>query len=204
MDTGSPRSGERGYEKIMIQIAMTAQQFLEQRSEMPEAGQWAELHAGVPVFLELPDVDHGTAVLNLSKALAGYFQQSPIGYACFDIGLQLAHQPDTVLFPAVCLYLGGPMFAESDREITESVPAVIVELASTRDRRAHLDGRILRWLQWGVREVWSIDPKALSVQIDTHSQNRELHGADGRLTSGNLRGFELTVSELFRVPDWAK
>ncbi len=79
-----------------------------------------------------------------------------------------------------------------------------MELASTRDRRAHLEGRILRWLQWGVREVWSIDPKALCVQIDTHTQNRELHGADGRLTSGNLPGFEMTVSELFRVPDWAK
>ncbi len=79
MDTGSPRSGERGYEKIMIQIAMTAQQFLEQRSEMPEAGQWAELHAGVPVFLELPDVDHGTAVLNFSKALAGTFSSRRSG-----------------------------------------------------------------------------------------------------------------------------
>ena len=44
----------------MIQIAMTVEQFLDQRSEMPEGGQWAELHAGVPVFLEPPDVDHGT------------------------------------------------------------------------------------------------------------------------------------------------
>jgi hypothetical protein len=33
----------------MIQIAMTVEQFLEQRGEMPEGGQWAELIAGVPV-----------------------------------------------------------------------------------------------------------------------------------------------------------
>lgn len=188
----------------MIQIAMTAEQFLDHRGEMPEGGQWAELHAGVPIFLEPPDVDHGTVVLNLSKALAAYFQNSPTGYACFDLGLKLNCNPDTVLFPAVSVYLGGPMFAEMDEPISERVPNWIVDLASTRDRRHQMAPRIEQWLTWGVNEVWVIDPKALQLQIQTAAGHSEVHGQEGVAVSTNLSGFSIAIPDLFRVPDWAK
>ena len=159
IQVASPILGERVLTQShspMIQIAMTVEQFLEQRGEMPEGGQWAELHGGVPVFLEPPDVDHGTVVLNLSKALADYFQKSPIGYACFDLGLQLDLHPAVVLFPAISVYVGGAMFAETDQTISQRIPNWIVDLASTPDRRVLMADRIARWRSWGIQEVWTM------------------------------------------------
>ncbi len=191
---------------LMIQIAMTVEQFLEQRGEMPEGGQWAELIAGVPVFLEPPDVDHGTVVLNLSKALASYFHSQPSGYAAFDLGLHLAAQPDTVLFPAACLFLTGPRFAETDRDVTTSVPEIIVDIHSTPDRRAVASERVWKFLAHGASSVWSIDSKTKQVGIHSiaagHRQSRELSptGLIERLRE--CPGFQMAVAELFAVPEW--
>ena len=57
---------------------LTAEQFIDQRFDMPDSGQWAELIEGVPVFLEPPDLDHGNTILNLSKAVAAYNSSEPI------------------------------------------------------------------------------------------------------------------------------
>ena len=188
----------------MIQVAMTVEQFLDQRSEMPEGGQWAELHAGVPVFLEPPDVDHGTVVLNLSKALATYFHQVEAGYACFDHGLHVGQQPDTVLFPAVSLYLTGPRFAELDHPVTTNVPAMVVEILSTPDRRQGFEQRVGRLLEWGVPMVWTIDPKAKTVQLWDRHGERWL-GTEAVIEQmETLPGFRVPVVELFAVPEWAK
>ena len=188
----------------MIQIAMTVEQFLDQRSEMPEGGQWAELHAGVPVFLEPPDVDHGTVVLNLSKALATYFHQTDAGYACFDHGLHVGQQPDTVLFPAISLYLTGPRFAELDNPVTTTVPALVVEILSTPDRQQGIEQRLAQLLHWGVPAIWTIDQKAKTVQLWDRRGERLLKVDDVIENLGELPGFRLSVVELFAVPEWAK
>ena len=183
---------------------MTVEQFLDQRGEMPEGGQWAELHAGVPVFLEPPDVDHGTVVLNLSKALATYFHQADAGYACFDHGLHVGRQPDTVLFPAVSLYLTGPRFAELDNPVTTTVPALVIEILSTPDRKQGIELRVAQLLHWGVPSIWTIDQKVKTVQIWDRRGERWQHSDDVIESVGALPGFRLPVVELFAVPEWAK
>ncbi len=207
-----PQSAERIYvsqsrecQRVnMIQVAMTVEQFLDQRGEMPEGGQWAELHAGVPVFLEPPDVDHGTVVLNLSKALATYFHQVDAGYACFDLGLHVARQPDTVYFPAVSLFLTGLRFAESDNAVTETVPALAIEILSTPDRKQGLELRLAQLLHWGVPTVWTIDLKSKTVQIWDRKGERLLRSDEIIETVPALPGFRVPVIELFTVPEWAK
>src|SRR5260221_12134109 len=94
---------------------MTAQQFVDSRDELPDGGRWTELVAGKPVTLSPPTVEHGTAVLNLGKALAEYVQREQGGYACFELGLVIARHPDTVCFPAACFFTAGPLFAEAGK-----------------------------------------------------------------------------------------
>ncbi len=188
----------------MIQIAMTVEQFLDQRSEMPEGGQWAELHAGVPVFLEPPDVDHGTVVLNLSKALATYFHQVEAGYACFDHGLHVGQHPDTVLFPAASLYLTGPRFAELDNSVTTAVPALVVDILSSPDRRQGLEQRIGQLMEWGVPTVWTIDPLAQTMQLWSKKECLSFRSTESLEGIGELPGFQIPVQELFAIPEWAK
>ncbi len=188
----------------MIQIAMTVEQFLDQRGEMPEGGQWAELHAGVPVFLEPPDVDHGTVVLNLSKALATYFHAVKAGYACFDLGLHVRQQPDTVYFPAVSVFLTGPRFAESDQAVTMTVPALVIEILSTPNRQQGVEQRLAQLQEWGVPEIWVVDQKAKTVQV-LSSTRQQLLGSEDRIENiDSLPGWSLPVSDLFTIPAWAR
>ncbi len=182
---------------------MTADEFLESRFELPEGGQWSELEAGEPVHLSPPDVDHGNVVLNLSKAFSECVHSSDHGYACFDLGLQLARRPDTVRFPAACFFDAGPRFAESDREATTTVPALVVELASTADRQRMQPERSLQYLAWGVRTVWTIHPQQQTVSIFKSDQpDRTLAGSKWLTGDSALARFRVQVSTLFAEPSW--
>ncbi|QDU35923.1 hypothetical protein Mal4_02050 [Maioricimonas rarisocia] len=182
---------------------MTAEQFIEQRFDMPESGQWAELVEGVPVFFEPPDLDHGNAILNLSKAVAAYVQPSVPGYACFDLGLLMERAPDTIRFPAMCWFTTGQRFEESDKDLTETVPTLVVDMASTPDRRRHTSQRTRHFLQWGVETVWVIDSAEETVTVFESDDAPREYGSEDRLPGGPvLQGFDLTVSDLFVQPAW--
>ncbi len=182
---------------------LTAEQFLDQRFDLPEAGQWAELVEGIPICFQPPDLDHGNSVLNLSKALAQFIQQSERGYACFDLGLLVARNPDTIRFPAVSFFVEGPRFAEADKPFTEAVPALVVDMASTGDRRQQMPDRIAQFLAWGVCSVWVIDCRARSVEVArAGGESIRLTGPETLRGGAVLEGFELRVAALFAEPEW--
>jgi Uma2 family endonuclease len=183
---------------------MNVDEFLAQRFELPESGQWSELHEGRLVHLQPPDLDHGTTVLNLANVLAGHATTAE-GYPCFDLGLLLDRQPDTVWFPSVSYFEGGPRFAETDKLVSETVPAAVIELASTADRRRPMADRARRYLRWGVREVWIIDPAEESVQLYSGEQAgpaRCWSRGDTVVAGGCLAGLEFRVDDLFVEPKW--
>ena len=182
---------------------LTAEQFLDERFDLPDAGQWAELIEGVPICLQPPDLDHGNAVLNLSKALAPFLQQAERGYACFDLGLLLARNPDTVRYPAVSYFAEGPRFAEADKPFTEAVPALGVDMASTSDRRSQMPGRVEQYLAWGVESVWVIDSRARSVDVARAGAEPIRRTGPETLHGGPvLTGFAIQVAALFAEPEW--
>ena len=184
---------------------MTSEEFVAGREELPDGGRWTELIAGKLNCLSPPTVEHGTAVLNLSKALAEHTQNVPGGYACFELGLVLARNPDTVHFPAVCLFTSGPMFAELDHVLTETRPAVVVEIASTSDRRRGIELRIEAYLKWGVAMVWALDPQAKHVYVAERGKPARRLLDQQSLSGGSvLPGFDVEVGRLFKEPGWAK
>ncbi len=50
----------------------TAERFTAERADLPDRGQWVELVEGRIETRQPPDIDHGTAVLALSKAIADW------------------------------------------------------------------------------------------------------------------------------------
>jgi len=184
---------------------LTAEQFVASRHELPDGGRWTELIAGRPVLLSPPTVEHGNAVLNLSKALADYSQRGQGGYACFDLGFAVARNPDTVKFPAACFFMTGPMFAESDKILTETRPTLVIEVASSNDRRRGLDERIGGWLNWGVPLVWLLDPHARQVHVFEKGRAGQVVGEHQTLSGGSvLFEFATNVGNLFKEPGWWK
>ncbi|HEY2252839.1 MAG TPA: Uma2 family endonuclease [Planctomycetaceae bacterium] len=184
---------------------LTAEQFAATRHELPDGGRWTELIAGRPVLLSPPSVEHGNAVLNLGKALADFSQSGQGGYACFDLGLVIARNPDTVLFPAACFFWTGAMFAESDKIVTEARPTLIVEVASSNDRRRGLTERIGGWLNWGASLVWLFDPHARTVHVFEKERAVQPLAEHEFLNGGSvLPGFQTSVGNLLKEPGWWK
>ena len=186
-------------------MTISAEQFAEQRWELPEDGRWTELIAGEIVQFLPPDTMHGTSVLNLSKRLAEFRQQNPAlkGATCFDQGLVTRRQPDSVFVPAIAIIPEVGPFDLSDQFLTEKCPSLVVEVLSTHDRRNLIRSKVDVYRESGVQKVWVVDHETRDIQIVDES------GAESRLTMQDqltdesiLPGFQMPVAELFREPEW--
>ncbi len=183
---------------------LTAEQFAELSDSEDFEFQRAELVRGEVEVLQEPDLLHGAVVLNLSRAFAGYLQQAPDekGYACYEIGLIVARGPDTVRRPPVSFFVAGERFAELDRMVTETRPALIVEIGSTNDRRRTMRERIESYLNWGVRTVWMADTVDKAVHVIRAGQPpRILSGAQSIPGSPVFSDLKIGVKSLFEMPE---
>ncbi len=181
----------------------TAEQFLEARLDMPDAGRWTELNQGTISELDPPDVQHGTIVLNFSKVLSAYLHKANQGYACFEPGLLVKRDPDTVHFPAACIFLSGDRFAETDNAISERKPAVVLEVASTNPRRHLMSDHVSNYVEWGVDLIWVIDPQTQDVLEYPAGGPSQIVAVNEKISGGNvLPEFSMQVEDLFKEPDW--
>ena len=183
---------------------LTAEEFATEKDELPDGGRWVELVEGQIITYQPPDVMHGNVVMNLSKQLAHSLQKAADpGYACFELGLILARNPDTVRMPQVSYYQRGERFAETDAVVTQARPTLVIEIASTNDRRRDMTSRVRKYLQWGVECVWVID--TVDHQCIVHAGDRptEQLPANETLTgSPILPEFQMRIEDLFTEPKW--
>jgi Uma2 family endonuclease len=198
----------------MIDSALlTAESFDDARYDLPDCGQWVELVRGLVDVLSPPEEEHRVAVLNLSKALAGYLNEHREGYPCFDLGVIVKRNPDTVRFPAISYFLGGDLFAETDKAITDTRPALIVEIMSSNDRRRTLSDRIFDYTNWGVEVFWIVDPSEKAVHVIrpgyVNRRIREDETLTGSLSWRHkataqpiLPDFRMAVSDIFTPPEY--
>jgi Uma2 family endonuclease len=196
----------------MIARSMTAEQFAEQKFELADGGRWAELIAGEPVVLDPPTPEHGTAVMNLSRALAAHIERTRAGYACFELGLIVQRDPDTVLNPAISYFVNGDRWAEMDKIVTESCPALAIEVASTPDRRRSLPDRVAAYRTQGASMIWVVDPQQRRISVHSRDGQADVLQIDDSLVSdsawttddgtGILTGFSLPLADIFAEPDW--
>lgn len=196
----------------MIDSALlTAESFEDARYDLPDGGQWVELVRGRVEVLSPPEEGHRIAVLNLSKALAEYLNEHREGYPCFELGLLVKRGPDTIRFPAISYFLGGELFAETDKSITETRPALIVEVMSSNDRRRTLSDRIFDYTNWGVEVLWIVDPidKAVHTIRPGYANKaaREDETLSGSLSWRHkgtsqpiLPDFRIAVADIFTPP----
>jgi Uma2 family endonuclease len=191
---------------IVPRQKITAEEFTAMRPDLPEGGRWHELHAGVPVLLQAPDDAHGTTVLNLSRALGIWFQQHLgqfVSYACHGPGLLVERDPDTVYVPSLLLFDEGPLFGQVDLQLATLVPSLVIEVASSNDRRRTMRERTLSYMHHGVQMIWVADPFKNEVQVIRRNFPTLALGARQSLDGGNvLPDFEMSIADVFAQPDW--
>jgi len=198
----------------MIDSALlTAESFENARYDLPDGGQWVELVRGRVDVLSPPEEEHRIAVLNFSKALADYLNEHREGYPCFELGLLVKRGPDTVRFPAISYFMGGEFFAETDKSITETRPALIVEVMSSNDRRRSLNDRVFDYTNWGVEVLWVVDPLERAVHTIrpgyANKRVREDETLTGSLSWRHkataqpiLPDFRIAVTDIFTPPTY--
>jgi Uma2 family endonuclease len=182
---------------------MTADEFAARRHELPDGGRWTELVAGEPKTLHPPDDKHGDVVLNLSKAVANVITPTGPSYAAFELGVQTRRNPDTVRFPAMSLFTRGDRFEVIDATVAPVVPALVLEIASTNDRRTSVAERVYEYHGLGVEKVWIADPHGGAMTVLRRNHSPLTFTGDDRLTDiALLPGLELPVLALFAQPAW--
>ena len=185
---------------------MTAAEFAERRHELPESGRWHELHDGLPALLSAPDDVYGNIVRNLSRMLGMWFRTQPAasgGYACFALGQHVKQAPDTVYFPAISVFREGRPFSQSDLTIATEVPRVVVDIASSNDRRSDMRLRTTSYLKLGAEVIWIPDPFKKEVQVITRGSHTLALGNWQELDGGKaLPGFKMPVEKVFADPEW--
>jgi Uma2 family endonuclease len=183
---------------------MTLEQF-EQR--ILEGERWIELVEGRFLRLNPPDDAHGDVVRNLSRSLAIFLKKSVDTYACFELPLIVHKERPTVRCPAVSCFRFEPgnRFAETDKVLTDTRPVLVVEVASTNERRESMADRVEAYLDWGVTCVWVIDPVTRHVH-QFHGTGNGLTLKEPQVVTGQsvLPGFSIPVSDLFKLPAWMK
>lgn len=197
----------------MIKRIMTAEEFADQKFYLPEAGRWWELVAGETVFLDSPSDEHGNVVLNLSNALAAWIDQTRTGYACFELGVVVQRSPDTVLSPAISYFVTGDRWAEMDKDITETLPALVFEVASSQPRRRSMRERVAAYRQAGIPVVVVLDPQQKRIAIHSGHDELEVLNPNDDLACREywccddhdgvlLDGFSMSVEAIFQQPEW--
>lgn len=168
---------------------------------------WVELINGRYSQLNPPDDIHGDVVRNLARSLAAFLKKTPDINACFELPLVVQREPPTVRCPAVSCFrsTSGSRFAETDKVFTETRPLLVIEVASSNERREAMSDRVRAYLDWGVEAVWVVDPVTRHVhQFHGHRMEQMLKEPQVLLGQTVLPGFAIPVSDLFREPSWMK
>jgi Uma2 family endonuclease len=182
---------------------MTAAEFAARRHELPDGGRWMELVAGETHGLHPPDDKHGDVVLNLSKAIAGALRPTDAAYVNFEVGVLTARNPDTVRFPAMSIFTSGDRFAGIDAVYVTEIPALVVEIVSTNDRRRSIAERVYEYHHAGVSTVWVADPQGGAVTVLRRNAPSVTFRGEERLSDFSLLPrFEVETKNLFVVPGW--
>lgn len=182
---------------------LTAAEYGDRKLDLPENGRWTELVAGKIVTYSAPDDEHGNIVRNLATAFSNFAHKTQRGYACFDIGLIIRRKPDTVRCPPACFFLDGEPFAQMENLIATIRPTVVVEIASTNDRRTRMDRRVEEYLEAGIPLVWVIDPHEKQVHVFEPGRISKRYAETRTLFGGSaFEGFETPIASLFALPAW--
>ena len=112
-------------------------------------------------------------------------------------------QPDTVYVPAISVFREGSPFSQFDLAVATEVPKLVIDIASSNDRRRDMRLRTTAYLKHGVDAIWIPDPFKKEIQVIRRSTHTLALGKWQMLEGGLLLpGFRIEVERVFAQPDW--
>ena len=174
--------------------------------ELLRTGARGELIQCVFCPTEYADLRHGVAVANLSFFIMRFIRPKRLGIATGPgVGVWLERDPDTVRESDIAFYSDAKdlLGSEITDGYSETVPDLVVEVASFKDTLTAINDKAFMWLSYGARLVWTAYPDTREVnvyrknhRVRTLRENDVLDGGDV------LPGFTCKISEIFEIyPD---
>jgi Uma2 family endonuclease len=181
---------------------MTAEEFYEFANRPENRDRNYELEDGEIVRMSRPGEKHCVVCGNTTGLFWNYCRNRKRGRVCsIDMGIIIKRGPDTVRGPDIAVYTDSKKYKDLDPKYPKTIPNVVIEVMSPRDRAVKLVARLNRFLAKGAQLVWLIDPDSRTVMIWRKGQepmvfeeNEEIAGLP------ELPGFRCKPSELFDAP----
>jgi Uma2 family endonuclease len=180
--------------------AMPARMTAEQLLELPDDGYRHELIRGELQSMAPAGEWHGQVALTIGRLVGNHVYENRLGrcYAA-ETGFVTGRDPDTVRAPDLAFVSTERLTNPPSHRFSTMIPDLVAEVVSPSDRASEVTEKALSWLDYGVRLVWVIDPRARLVTVHrpgdviglVRGEKAVLDGADV------LPGFRVTLDDLF-------
>lgn len=182
---------------------MTAADLAELPSELPSGPVLFELDDGVLITMSPPGGEHGYVEDVVARELGVQGQVKGLGIsACGEVGIVLRKNPDRVVGADIA-YFSKSRFPvkRSPEGYYETIPDLIVEVASKNDTRSYLRRKVNDYLRAGVAIVWLVDPARRTLVQHRSGQEAVTYDESATVVLPDLiPDFKLALAEVFSDP----
>ena len=143
--------------------------------------------------------EHGNITLKLSSRAAVFVEDNALG-ECFaaETRFVIEQGPDTAIGPDFAFVARERLPEMMPRGYLRLAPDIVLETRSPGDIRREVALKVARWLNAGVRIVWSLDPAARTLTVHRAGQPpRLLTETDTLAGEDVLPGFTFPLRRLF-------
>lgn len=189
--------------KEVFFMAVKLKKSLEKYLELPEGAPY-QLIGGELIMTPSPSPNHQRVSRDLEEKMVKYVEENDPGevlYAPIDVYLdeENVFQPDLV-------YISKKRASIITNRGIEGAPDLIVEILSPSTAYYDLRVKLNLYEKKGVQEYWIIDPMQKRCEIYNLEKGKYIKTVDvmekGNVSSKVLKGFEVSLEEVFKSVKW--
>ena len=179
----------------------TAADLAKMPAELPSGPVQYELDDGRLVAMSPPGHKHGDLEYRIAKQLGDAVDPQQLGKIYTgETGIVLWRNPDRVVGADIAFILRESLPVKESREgYLETMPDLVVEVASKNDTAAYLERKANDYLRAGVRIVWVADPEMKTLtEYRRDAQPRVFAETETVALPEIIPGLQLVLNDVFR------
>jgi len=159
-----------------------------------------ELIDGIPYIMAGANTAHQTILGNLYVPLWSFLEDKhcKVYLTDLDVRLNVDTLDDSVVRPDIIIVCDH---SKIDETCIKGVPDMLVEILSPSTAKYDKTTKYQRYLRAGVRELWIIDPKKKTVEVNILSEDKyvtHLYTEKDTVSVHVLNGCDISLSKVFK------
>lgn len=156
-----------------------------------------ELFEGVHHMSPSPSILHQRLVKKLLRFLSDYVETDDLGEV-FVSPVDVVFDEFNVCIPDISYVQKSRMSIVTEKRI-DGAPDLMIEIISPSTEKVDRELKYKRYMFFGVKEYWLVDPVEQSIEIFDLAQDKCLIkiSTEGQISSMLLPGLQLDIADLF-------